>query len=879
MPEVRIDVYTEEHGSTKKLNNVEAALGGVEGRSGKTHSSLGGLWKQFAAGQIAANLLTQAIGTLKDFIGSSIQSAMDAEVSENNLRAALETTGRSVQDMLPHFIAYSGELQKQTIYEDDAIQKAQALLVQLTDLDQNGIDKATKGAMGMASVFKMDLESAATLVGKAMAGNTAALSRYGITVDANLPKEEKQRALLEQLVGFYGRAQAETNTFSGTLKQLGNMWDEVKEAAGGAIINNDQVKKTIKSLKDEIVNLLESGKIAEWANAAGRAISGMASCVTTLIEGFADLRKGGIQGIFNQIAEKISGTDKIYKDAFRAAHAQMMEFQGSLVNLKIPMEDIREEAMKGPAAWADYTARMREVDEMMGKNKGTISGWIDKGLEALGLKKNLADESGKLGGKTAELTKLFKDLGQKTRTELTKELKNAQEELVLLKSSTEATPAAIGALEDKIKKLKEGLFGATKETKELKEQLGITTQADLQDKLKKLNQALLEYKGQLTYNELRKLKSAINDIYLEMASLADMPKPTVGKDIFEDLSKIKTAFPGISDTYEKIKGGLGDISGKSKNATEEMGGHFSGLYNDIATGFGDSASGLIGEICNGLNFADMKFFEHGINFKKYFGEAFDSVKDAFFRMVGEMVSEKVLGMFKGLFSKVKNEGSDVLSKISGAGKDIASSAGSAASGFLSALGSVGSIITGITSVISLLQGPQKQTDVTYWLKLIKDLTQEAHDWLFLNAQDKLDYFAEKLEDIKQTVLDIRNPANAICDKLDWIGGMVDTIKGYASSLKNITKAQTGYEGIVTGPKMFFVEPGITERVSIRQESKAGSAAAAAQNITVSPNIVFNINALDGADVEKTVRLKIKPILQRYFDKGEILVPLGAMKGY
>lgn len=399
--------------------------------------------------------------------------------------------------------------------------------------------------------------------------------------------------------------------------------------------------------------------------------------------------------------------------------------------------------------------------------------------------------------------------------------------------------------------------------KTLAEELQITTRDDIEARLKKLNQALVEYRGKLTADEVCRLKDEINGLYLKLSGLADMPFPKAFKDLLNDFNQ----FPGVMDNFSKIEGGLGDLAGKSKETNEQTQSYFAGLFNDIAAKFGDTSSGLIGDICRGLNFADMKFFEHSINFKQYFSEAFDGIKDAFFRMVGEMVSEKVLGLFKGLFSSIAKSGKDSLGGITDVAGNLGKAAGGIASGLLSSLGSIGSIVTGITSVISLLQGPQKQTDVTFWLKLSKDLQQEMHDWMFINAQEKLNYFAEKLEDIKQTILDgCRSPLNAICEKLDWIGNTVEDISGFAANLKNLTKAAVGYEGVVSKPTLFLAGERGPEYVSIAPKSAgAGGASAGGQAVYVTNE--FHISAIDGVSVLRVIKNQIIPELDRYYNHG------------
>jgi hypothetical protein len=352
-----------------------------------------------------------------------------------------------------------------------------------------------------------------------------------------------------------------------------------------------------------------------------------------------------------------------------------------------------------------------------------------------------------------------------------------------------------------------------------------------------------------------------------MASLADAPKPTVGKAIYEDLSKIKNAWPEVSDTYEKIKGGLGDMADKSRETTAESQGYFDGLWNDIATGFGNTVQ---------------EWLTGATTFKDFLEGIWGNIKDSFFRMIGEMASSAVLGKFKDLFSGIASAGKDALGGISKVAGNIGQAAGSAASGFLSALGSVGSIVTGITSVISLLQGPQKQTDVTYWLKFIRESTLETRDWLFINAQEKLNYFAEKLEDIKIKAGDmVSTRLDVVCTKLDWIGKIAE---GVLTALGKLKGAQFGARltepqlvmthGTPERPEYIIPEPDLK---GFMASAQAGQAAGKAGATDV--NVTFQISAVDGDSVEKITRTKIVPVLQNIFDHYGLGVPLGAVKGY
>jgi len=172
----------------------------------------------------------------KGVIVDATKAALDEESAERELSSALETTGRTVSFMLPSLMGFSKELSQNTLFSHDQTEASAALLAQMTNLDLNGIQRAMKGAAGLATVMKVDLQSATMLVMKAMDGNTAALSRYGIRVDDSLPPQERQNALLEQVEKLFARATDAADSHAGKLKTVEKNIDLAKEALGRIII-------------------------------------------------------------------------------------------------------------------------------------------------------------------------------------------------------------------------------------------------------------------------------------------------------------------------------------------------------------------------------------------------------------------------------------------------------------------------------------------------------------------------------------------------------------------------------------------------------------------------------------------------------------------
>jgi hypothetical protein len=410
MPDVRIDVYADTHGAPKQLNETERALDGVEKGAGKSDKTLGGLWKQFAAGQIAVDLLKKAYEALKDVGETAIKGAIDQEKAENNLRTALEISGRTVEGNIQHYLQFAEAQMALTTYTDEEIEAAQALILTFVNLDQKGIDRATKGAMGLATVMGVDLQSAMKIVEKALGGQYGALGRVGIRVSENMTAEQKQASILSQLERLYTRSTKETETFGGSLKQLEISWGELLETAGTAVIKNEAVRDAIKDLKAWIDKLAASPEFKEWIEGASSALTEFlpkfVNTVAKVIE-YAGKAAQGIQDASNIMKGSLFfQTGEIpFKEQSKAARKEADDFVASLKNLHPQMREVQAAMEAGRDNWAAYVKWMREADgkaaALADQNKKLIPAINETGtatriltadeLKAIEVKKKLAE--------------------------------------------------------------------------------------------------------------------------------------------------------------------------------------------------------------------------------------------------------------------------------------------------------------------------------------------------------------------------------------------------------------------------------------------------------------------------------------------------------
>ena len=267
MADIKYIVECDATGALKSIKDLDGAIdkaAGTTAKAGGSSGPFGSLFAQFTAGTLVASALQKGIGALKDAVADAIKGAIEEEKTENNLRAALELTGRTVEGNIQHYLKFSQEQHKATLFTHEQVEASQALLLQLTSLDQKGLDRATKGAMGLASTMGIDLHSATMMVTKAMEGNYGALARVGIRVGENLTAEQKETALLDQLVQLYGRSTKEVGTFGGSLTQLAKNWDEIKTDAGKAALATEGFGEAIVAVNKAISGFVTSGAMKSW---------------------------------------------------------------------------------------------------------------------------------------------------------------------------------------------------------------------------------------------------------------------------------------------------------------------------------------------------------------------------------------------------------------------------------------------------------------------------------------------------------------------------------------------------------------------------------------------------------------------------------------
>lgn len=228
---------------------------------------------------------TQAIGIAFTAIGGSItavaalavKSSLEQQVGINRLDQALKNVGESYEGQKGAIEAVINAQQRKTNYSDEQQRDALQKLVTVGGQWAGSLD-ALKVVTDVAAGANIDLNAAALLVGKAIAGETGSLSRYGIVLKEGATQTEIMAALTEQ---FGGAAEAAANP----MIQLKNRLDDMLQVMGNALL--PIVIKAAQVMGDIATRVQEWAEahpqLAKWLSIVAAGIGGVMLVVGPLL--------------------------------------------------------------------------------------------------------------------------------------------------------------------------------------------------------------------------------------------------------------------------------------------------------------------------------------------------------------------------------------------------------------------------------------------------------------------------------------------------------------------------------------------------------------------------------------------------------------------
>ena len=246
---------------------------------GKVDKGLGRLAKS-AAGAAASFFGARM---LLDGFRSVINATREQILAETQLNAVLKSTAGVAGLNAKELTNMASALQKQTRFGDEAIIKAQSLLLTFTKVGKEVFPDAIESILNMSEAMGQDLQQGVIQVGKALNDpilGVTALRRVGVQLSdqqVDLVKKftetgeiaKAQKIILSELeTQFGGVAKAAGETMPGSLDQMKNAVGDVSEALGK--LSSPILTEVAEDITDFAENVNDSiPKLQGYANVIG----------------------------------------------------------------------------------------------------------------------------------------------------------------------------------------------------------------------------------------------------------------------------------------------------------------------------------------------------------------------------------------------------------------------------------------------------------------------------------------------------------------------------------------------------------------------------------------------------------------------------------
>lgn len=218
----------------QKLNRAESKMKAVSSKMAKVGAAM-----------------SLAVTAPLMLLANKMVGAWDEAIqAETRLTTAIRSTGGVAGKTTEELVSMSQALQKKTTFGDDMIQGAQGLLLTFTQVRGEIYDKAIPAIMDMSTMLGQDLQSSATMVGKALnepIRGVNAMRRVGVSfteeqveqvkalVAAGKQEEAQMIILTELQAEFGGQAEAAAKKGLGPMKQMQNNIGDLMEQFGKII--------------------------------------------------------------------------------------------------------------------------------------------------------------------------------------------------------------------------------------------------------------------------------------------------------------------------------------------------------------------------------------------------------------------------------------------------------------------------------------------------------------------------------------------------------------------------------------------------------------------------------------------------------------------
>jgi hypothetical protein len=187
-------------------------------------------------GKKAALAFAAAGAAIGAFAISAVKAAAEDETAQRRLAETIEATTGATAKQIEGVEQYIKQTSIAVGVTDDNLRPAFTRLVRSTQ-DVEEAQKLLNLALDLSAATGKPLETISNALGRAYDGNTTALGKLGLGLDADIIKSKDFDAIFKELTGTFGNfAENESETTAKQLERVQIALDEAKESIGAALL-------------------------------------------------------------------------------------------------------------------------------------------------------------------------------------------------------------------------------------------------------------------------------------------------------------------------------------------------------------------------------------------------------------------------------------------------------------------------------------------------------------------------------------------------------------------------------------------------------------------------------------------------------------------
>ena len=374
-----------------EARKMDAAMGKAQA---STHA--------WATSLVAAGAALAAGFAFHEFIKNTVEAQNALAQLEAAVKSTAGVAGRSVAQL----DAFSMAMQQTTVYSDEAVKGAQAMLLTFDKIRGTRFDQATQAVADLAARMGGDLQGAAVQVGKALqdpATGLTALRRSGVSFS------ESQIALIKQMYDTNRVAEGQTIILKELEHQFGGSAAAARNTLGGALTG---LKNAFGDLFEGTTQ--ETSALVDFihsAESAARTLNEYRDSIKATGEAFV-IAGAGVAAF--KVAMK---ADALGMAAFATAAASVLALAAAFGVLVVAMQDANEvirqqqdeadEATKKGKPYLDYLLALGKAHSQAGGAGALVKPPTKEDSEALKKFHQLTDEISQQTEKQNALNAVF----------------------------------------------------------------------------------------------------------------------------------------------------------------------------------------------------------------------------------------------------------------------------------------------------------------------------------------------------------------------------------------------------------------------------------------------------------------------------------------